>query len=83
MLYLYRRVIFGAMTKENLAAIGDLNMREIAIFAPLVILVIWMGIYPGPFLDIMHVSVENLLTNINTALDAGAPGAAIATAAGK
>ncbi len=83
MLYLYRRVIFGAMTKENLAAIGDLNMREIAIFAPLVILVIWMGIYPGPFLDIMHVSVENLLTNINTALDAGAPGAAIATAVGK
>jgi len=71
MLYLYRRVIFGAMTKENLAAIGDLNMREIAIFAPLVILVIWMGVYPGPFLDIMHVSVENLLTNINTALDAG------------
>ncbi|MEE8351096.1 MAG: NADH-quinone oxidoreductase subunit M [Rhodospirillales bacterium] len=83
MLYLYRRVIFGTMTKENLAAIGDLNMREIAIFAPLVILVIWMGIYPGPFLDIMHVSVENLLTNINTALDAGAPGTAIATAVGK
>ncbi|NQU62475.1 MAG: NADH-quinone oxidoreductase subunit M, partial [Rhodospirillales bacterium] len=72
MLYLYRRVIFGSLTKENLSAIADLKLREIAVFAPLVILVIWMGIYPAPFLDIMHVSVANMLEQINTALDASA-----------
>ena len=71
MLYLYRRVIFGSLTKENLSAIADMNGREIAVFAPLVILVIWMGIYPAPFLDIMHVTVNNLLTQVETALNAG------------
>ncbi|MCH7865466.1 MAG: NADH-quinone oxidoreductase subunit M, partial [Proteobacteria bacterium] len=72
MLYLYRRVIFGPLTKDSLAAITDMNAREIAIFAPLVVLVIFMGIYPTPFLDVMHVSVANLLNHVQTALDAGA-----------
>ena len=71
MLYLYRRVIFGALTKESLAAIGDMSLREKAVFAPLVILVIWMGIYPTPFLDVMHVSVEHMIGQIETALNAG------------
>ena len=71
MLYLYRRVIFGALTKESLAAIGDMCLREKAVFAPLVILVIWMGIYPTPFLDVMHVSVEHMIGQIETALNAG------------
>ena len=61
MLWLYRRVIFGELTKENLRLIKDLNFREIAFFAPLVLLTLFMGIYPKPFLDIMHVSVENLV----------------------
>ncbi|MCH8237341.1 MAG: NADH-quinone oxidoreductase subunit M [Proteobacteria bacterium] len=72
MLYLYRRVIFGPLTKDSLAAITDMNAREIAIFAPLVVLVIFMGIYPTPFLDVMHVSVANLLNHVQTALDASA-----------
>ena len=49
----------------------DMNAREIAVFAPLVVLVIFMGVYPGPFLEIMHVSVTNLLTHVDTALNAG------------
>ena len=71
MLYLYRRVIFGNLTKDSLTAILDMNAREIAVFAPLVVLVIFMGVYPGPFLEIMHVSVTNLLTHVDTALNAG------------
>src|SRR3546814_14243401 len=51
MLYLYRRVIFGRLTKEDLMAVRDLNWREKVVFAPLVVLVLWMGIYPAPFLD--------------------------------
>jgi NADH-quinone oxidoreductase subunit M len=61
MLWLYRRVIFGDLTKENLKTITDLNMREIGFFAPLVLLSLFMGIYPKPFLDVLHVSVENLV----------------------
>ncbi len=72
MLYLYRRVIFGALTKDSLKAILDMSPREIAVFAPLVVLVIWMGIYPTPFLDVMHASVANLLTQVQAGLDAGA-----------
>ncbi|MEQ8331733.1 NADH-quinone oxidoreductase subunit M [Nisaea sp.] len=72
MLYLYRRIIFGVLDKEALKQILDLSPREIAIFAPLIILVFWMGIYPSTFLDIMSVSVDHLITNYKVALaDAG------------
>jgi NADH-quinone oxidoreductase subunit M len=67
MLYLYRRVIFGALTKDSLKKIRDLSPREIAVFAPLVVLVFWMGLYPAPFLEVMHVSVSNLLERVETA----------------
>ncbi len=50
MLWLYRKVVFGELTKESLKAITDLNAREIAIFVPLVAVVFWMGIYPNSFL---------------------------------
>jgi len=68
MLYVYRRIIFGVLDKESLKSITDLSPREIAIFAPLVILVFWMGIYPASFLDMMAVSVDNLIANYNVAL---------------
>ena len=67
MLYLYRRIIFGQLTKEHLLKITDLSKREIMIFAPLGVLVLWMGIYPSSFLDIMHVSVNNLIDRVETA----------------
>ena len=67
MLYLYRRVIFGQLTKENLMQITDLSPREIAIFAPLVVITIWMGVYPSSFLDFMHVSVQNLVVQVEAA----------------
>ncbi len=64
MLYLFRRVIFGQLTKEALKGILDLNRREIAVFAPLILLVLWMGIYPLPFLEVMHASVGNLVAHL-------------------
>ncbi|MBP7065894.1 NADH-quinone oxidoreductase subunit M [Ferrovibrio sp.] len=69
-LWLYRRVVFGDLTKEDLKGMLDLNAREIATLAPLVVLALWMGIYPGPFLDVMAVSVKNLLDQHQTALAA-------------
>ncbi len=67
MLYLYRRVIFGKLTKAHLQRITDMSPREVAVFAPLVILVLWMGIYPPSFLDPMHASVENLIQQFELA----------------
>jgi NADH-quinone oxidoreductase subunit M len=61
MLWLYRRVIFGDLTKEHLLMIKDLRPHEVACFAPLVILVLLMGIYPALFLDPMAASVDHLL----------------------
>ncbi len=72
MLYLYRRIIFGQLTKEHLMKIGDMSRREIMVFAPLVVLVLWMGVYPSSFLDIMHVSVNNLIDRVESAQAASA-----------
>ena len=73
MLYLYRRVIFGKLEKTHLKDILDLDMREVAVFAPLIVLVLWMGLWPQPFLDVMDASVANLLQNYQSALSAVEP----------
>ncbi len=61
MLWLYRRIIFGALTNGDLKGIADLYRREMIAFAPLLILTLVMGIYPKPFLNKMHASVNHLL----------------------
>ncbi len=71
MLYLYRRVIFGKLTRDDLKAMLDLDRREIAIFAPLVVLVLWMGIYPSSFLDLMELPVGQLVDRLKLAEAAG------------
>jgi NADH-quinone oxidoreductase subunit M len=73
MLYLYRRVIFGELVRQELREILDLNKRELATFAPLVALVLWMGIYPKPFLDVFAASVDNVVTRYQSALSAPPP----------
>ncbi|NBW94456.1 MAG: NuoM family protein, partial [Bacteroidetes bacterium] len=73
MLFLYRRVLFGKLEKEHLKQIMDLEPREIAIFAPLVVLVIWMGVWPDPFLSVFDATVSNLLQNYQSALSAVEP----------
>lgn len=63
MLYLVRRLIFGDLDKEDVKAMLDLNWREKLIFAPLIIMVLWMGIYPNSFLNPIHQSVEALIAS--------------------
>ena len=70
MLYLYRRVIFGVMTKDDLKSLLDVTWREKVVFAPLIVVVLWMGIYPSSFIDVMAPSVSNLIDNYNAALAA-------------
>jgi len=62
-LYLYRRVIFGKLVHEDLKSILDLSPREIALFVPLALVVLWMGIYPSSFLTPMHASVAKLIND--------------------
>jgi NADH-quinone oxidoreductase subunit M len=69
-LYLYRRLIFGALEKASLKTIHDLGYREIVVFAPLVLLVILFGFYPAPLLDVTAVSVKKLVSNYEAAIQA-------------
>jgi NADH-quinone oxidoreductase subunit M len=69
-LYLYRRMIFGTLDKPSLKNISDMNTREVVVFAPLVILVVLLGFYPAPILDVTAVSVKNLVSNYEAALKA-------------
>ena len=68
MLYLYRRIIFGQLTKDTLAYISDVSLRETIIFTPLIIITLIMGIYPALVLDVIRVSVANIIQNINVSL---------------
>jgi len=70
MLWLYRRVIFGELTKPDLKDMLDLSKRELLIFTPIVLVVLWMGVYPQSFLRIMHASVDNLITEHQASLEA-------------
>jgi NADH-quinone oxidoreductase subunit M len=68
-LWLYRKMIFG-MQKPSLAGIKDMGLREAVIFAPLVILTILFGVWPGPVLDMSAASVAQLLDNYQHAISA-------------
>jgi NADH-quinone oxidoreductase subunit M len=67
-LWLYRRVVFGVLEKDSLKAITDLDRREIAILAPLVILTLLFGFYPAPVLDMSAAAVGNLVAQTKAAL---------------
>ena len=69
-LWLYRKVVFGALTKPSLASIKDLTVREGLTLAPLVFLTILFGVYPKPVLDMSAASVQQLVNNYNTAITA-------------
>ncbi len=67
-LWLYRRVIFGALTKDSLKGILDLNLREKIVLYPLIVLTIVFGFYPAPILDTTAGAVNNLVTQYSTAV---------------
>ena len=70
MLYLYRRVIFGVITRDDLRGILDLSPREVAIFAPLILLTLWMGIYPSSFTQFFDATVHAMVESHTAALAA-------------
>jgi NADH-quinone oxidoreductase subunit M len=77
-LWLYRKVVLGALQKPSLAAIKDLDYREMITLGPLVLLTILFGVYPKLVLDLSAVSVAQLLDNYNHALGAAKAAALLA-----
>jgi NADH-quinone oxidoreductase subunit M len=64
MLWLYQRAMFGPINEVN-SKMEDLNAREIAYFAPLVVVAFWIGLYPKPILAVLEKPVAKLVTQIN------------------
>src|SRR5690606_34516544 len=64
-LWMYKRVVFGDITNEKVRGMSDLNAREFFILGIMAIAVLYMGLYPKPFTDVMHVSVEALLQHVS------------------
>jgi NADH-quinone oxidoreductase subunit M len=68
MLYLYLRVMFGKITKADLMSILDISPREMAVFAPLVVLTLWMGIYPSSFTSFFDATTAAMAQNHDQAM---------------
>jgi NADH-quinone oxidoreductase subunit M len=73
LLWAYQRVFTGVVTKEENRALKDLGVREVAILAPLVVLIIGLGVYPKPALDRIEPSVQSVLDRIERATDYEVP----------
>ncbi len=63
-LWMYKRVIFGPVANERVAKLKDLNPRELVVLTALALAVLWMGVYPKPFTEVMHASVNDLLRHV-------------------
>ncbi len=67
MLYLYRRIAFGPLTKDDVKAMPDLSIREIALLAPIAAVTLWMGVYPESFLAPMRADAIRLVERVQPA----------------
>jgi NADH-quinone oxidoreductase subunit M len=63
-LWMYKRVMFGPVANDHVAALQDLNVRELAVLGALAVAVLFMGIYPLPFTEVMHGAVNDLLRHV-------------------
>ena len=75
MLWLYQRTMFGKVDNPANASLKDLSRREVATFVPLILLAVWIGLYPAPFLRRLESSVNRVVARVNAAypLNASAP----------
>jgi NADH-quinone oxidoreductase subunit M len=64
-LWMYKRVVFGPVANAHVAALRDIGAREAFVLAAAALAVLWMGVYPAPFTDIMHASVNELIRHVS------------------
>jgi len=74
MLWLYRRLFYGTLDKDDVKAMPDLNVREYAMFVPLLALVLWIGIYPTTFRAVFAPTVEKILADFHSEAHEGTHG---------
>jgi len=65
MLWLYQRTMFGTVDNPKNENLPDLSLREFATFVPLLLLAVWIGLYPKPFLDRLETSVDRVMMRVN------------------
>ena len=65
MLHMYKKVMFGEITRKENEDIKDMNLREIMVMAPILVLIFWIGLYPRPFLRIMEPAVNQIVSRVN------------------
>jgi NADH-quinone oxidoreductase subunit M len=63
-LWMYKRVVFGPVANSHVAELKDINLREFLVLGLLAAAVLFMGVWPDPFAEVMHTSVNNLLTHV-------------------
>ena len=63
-LWMYKRVIFGAVASPAVEGLQDISRREFVVLAILALAVLWLGVYPFPLTDVMHATVDNLLVHV-------------------
>jgi len=63
-LWMYKRVIFGEVANRHVAELSDANTRELLVLGLLALAVLWLGLHPAPFTEIMHASVNDLLRHL-------------------
>ena len=65
MLHMYQKVMFGQITRKENEDIKDMNIREILVMAPIIVLIFWIGLYPRPFLRILEPAVNQVVAKLN------------------
>jgi NADH-quinone oxidoreductase subunit M len=63
-LWMYKRVIFGAIANQGVASMSELSRREFWLLGIVALAVLAMGVWPKPFIDVMHISVVDLLAHV-------------------
>src|SRR5579883_806639 len=73
LLWLYQRTMLGQITNGKNLTIPDMNLREIAVFAPLIVCAIWIGVYPKPYFDVLRQPVQEIVQRVRPDYFAGTP----------
>ena len=71
MLWLYARVVFGEVKNDEVASMPEVSPRELTFFIPIILMVVWLGIYPKPYFHAMEASVAQLIKQVSLETDTG------------
>jgi NADH-quinone oxidoreductase subunit M len=66
LLWMYQRVVFGKLENPHNKELKDLNKREVSLLIPILLFIVWIGIYPSTFLNKSELSIKNILNDVNS-----------------